>query len=97
MILTVYQKLLLIAKDEFDDIVERCRILFSGSGRARKLRIFLVDGTFVDIWYSLDGKYSYHWNNSGIRGYVYRHDNAPHKAWKGVKTFPKHCHGNDER
>lgn len=29
---------------------------------------------------------------------IYRHDNAPHKRWRTVKTFPKHFHrGNEEQ
>ena len=27
---------------------------------------------------------------------IYRHDNAPHKRWKVVATFPKHYHDGDE-
>jgi len=31
-----------------------------------------------------------------IDGSIYRHDNAPHKDWENVKTFPKHFHDGDE-
>ena len=96
MILSIYRRLLHIVEEEFEDIVQECRILFSASGRPRKLRIFLLDDTFVDVWYSPDGKYSYHWNNAGVRSYVYRHDNAPHESWRKLNTFPKHCHEGDE-
>ena len=29
---------------------------------------------------------------SDLRNTIYRHDNAPHKRWSSIKTFPKHCH-----
>ena len=62
------------------------------AGRIRKLRLYLIDNTFVDIWYSSDNSYSYHWEQRNIRNAIYRHDNAPHKKWRNVSTFPKHCH-----
>jgi len=31
-----------------------------------------------------------------VDGTIYRHDNAPHKGWKNVKTFPKHFHNGSE-
>ena len=83
----VYQGLISIAESEFEDIIESCQMLTSQSGRVRKLRIFLIDDTFVDIWISPRGRYSYHWNNIGVREYVYRHDNAPHEAWRKIETF----------
>jgi hypothetical protein len=60
----------------------------------------LIDGSFVDVWFSLklEGRYSYHWERKAIDGTTYRHDNAPHKHWREVKTFPKHFHdGSEER
>lgn len=38
----------------------------------------------------------YHWEQAGRRDFVYRHDNAPHKSWMSVSTFPKHCHEETE-
>lgn len=62
------------------------------------LRIILRDGSLVDVWYSLKlaGRYSYHWERRAIDGTLYRHDNAPHRRWQGVKTFPKHFHAGHE-
>ncbi len=91
-ILDLYKNLQKIAEVEFKDIIESNHIIFSFSGRARKLRLHIIDGTFVDIWYSLDGGYSFHWEQRNIRNSVLRHDNAPHGKWKEIKTFPKHCH-----
>lgn len=76
----------------FPDILESFEIIRSGSGRIRKLRVHLIDNTFVDILYSPDGSYSYHWEQRGVRDRIYRHDNAPHEKWHYVSTFPKHCH-----
>jgi len=56
------------------------------------LRIYLLDGSFVDVWYSLKGDYSFHWERRFINGSLYRHDNAPHAQWRQVPTFPKHFH-----
>lgn len=90
MILELYRHLRDIADSEYREIIEDSEIIFSYSGRARKLRIKLIDNTFIDIWYSMDGKYSFHWELSPKKS-VYRHDNAPHKKWAFAKTFPKHC------
>jgi hypothetical protein len=92
MILECYNKLREIANSEYDDIIKESDIIFSYTGRARKLRLMLVDDTFIDIWYSTEGEYSFHWEQRNLRDTLYRHDNAPHKRWEYIKTFPKHCH-----
>ena len=61
MIFELYRKLEQIAIVEFDDIVDDCMIIFTYSGRAQKLRLKLIDKTFIDIWYSPEGEYSFHW------------------------------------
>ncbi|MEW6381178.1 MAG: DUF6516 family protein [bacterium] len=96
MILECYNKLRAIANSEYDDIIKESYIIFSYTGRARKLRLQLVDNTFIDIWYSLEGEYSFHWEQRYLRDTLYRHDNAPHKRWEYVKTFPKHCHDGSQ-
>jgi hypothetical protein len=96
MILSVYNSLIELVNDELKDICEDAVIMFSTTGRAQKVRIYLIDNTIVDIWISRDGRYSYHWSNKGVRDYVLRHDNAPHEKWKTVSTFPKHCHDGSE-
>ena len=82
-----------IAEIEFSDIVEDVVL-----PDINELRIILIDGSFIDIWFSLKLKrrYSYHWERKFIDGSIYRHDNAPHKSWENVKTFPKHFHDGDE-
>ncbi len=82
-----------IAEIEFSDIVEDVVL-----PDINELRIILIDGSFIDLWFSLKlkGRYSYHWERKFIDGSIYRHDNAPHKSWENVKTFPKHFHDGDE-
>ena len=81
----------------FSDILKSAELIQGTAGRIRKLRLYLIDNTFVDIWYSPDGSYSYHWEQRGIRNAIYRHDNAPHKKWRSVSTFPKHCHDGNQQ
>lgn len=98
MPLEIYKKLRELALTKFSDIVEDTDFIRSETGRPRKLRIYLIDGTFLDIWYSLQERhYSYHWERKDINGKLYRHDNAPHHRWLNIKTFPRHFHdGSDE-
>jgi len=92
MISELYRQLEALATSEFGDIVEDAEMIPSYTGRARKLRIKLIDQTFVDVWYTADGEYSFHWEQSMIRNSIYRHDNAPHGKWSPISTFPLHCH-----
>lgn len=94
MILAVYKELAFIAENEFADIVVVANIIFTTTHRAQKLRLSLIDSSFVDIWVTLDGRYSYHWH---FVDKIYRHDNAPHEQWNFISTFPKHCHDGKER
>ncbi|MBP7865764.1 MAG: hypothetical protein KA419_07420 [Acidobacteria bacterium] len=63
-----------------------------------ELRIFLVEGSYLDAWYSLklEGRFSLHWERRAIDGRIYRHDNAPHLRWQTVSSFPLHFHDGDE-
>lgn len=85
-----------IARD-FKEVVVDTRIFELPSGEPVKLRIELIDGSFADVWISIKGKYSYHWDRLEIDGTVYRYDNAPHKAWSYVSTFPHHFHNKNEK
>ena len=87
------RKLKEIAEIEFNDIVEDVILT-----DINELRIILIDGSFIDVWFflKLKGRYSYHWERKFIDGSIYRHDNAPHKMWKTIKTFSKHFHDRDE-
>ena len=91
------QEIAEIVLTEFLDIVDDARIQFTPSGAVEKLRAFLKDESFVDVWLSSTGKYSYHWEHRHLSGLAYRHDNAPHARWKQIETFPKHFHdGSDD-
>lgn len=96
MILELYSNLERIALEKFPDIIAESLMIHSFSGRVRKMRFRLIDNSFVDIWYSSDGDYSYHWEQRDIRNKIYRHDNAPHKKWRHINTFPKHCHDGNQ-
>jgi hypothetical protein len=87
------KKLKDIAEVEFNDIVVDVIIT-----DLNELRIILIDGSFIDVWFSLklEGRYSYHWERKFIDGSIFRHDNAPHIKWKNISTFPKHFHNGSE-
>jgi hypothetical protein len=82
-----------IAEVEFADIV-----IEAFAPDINELRTMISDGSFVDVWFSLKlpGRYSYHWERRAIDGRIYRHDNAPHKRWQAVATFPYHFHDGSE-
>lgn len=77
-----------LAEDEFFHIVLSTSIL------RNKLRVALIDGSYIDFWWSeeITGRYAYHWERSQIDGTIYRHDNIPHLPWRTVSSFPKHFH-----
>lgn len=85
-ILRLYQELLQVATERFKDIVDEGKIFFTESGEPLKLRLNIIDGSFIDVFYSVRGRYSFHW----------RYDNAPHPRWKDIKTFPRHFHDGSE-
>ncbi len=59
-----------------------------------KLRIYLVDGSFIDVWISrrLPNRYAIHWERRHIDGTIYRWDNTPHETHRHIPTFPHHFH-----
>lgn len=81
-----------IAESEFADIVDNV------DSDLNRVRIFLRDNSFLDVWYSLEteGRYSYHWERRHVDGTLYRHNNAPHSRWSHITTFPKHFHEGTE-
>lgn len=95
-ILRLYKNLLDIAISEFKTIIESGEIFYSQSKEPWKLRLYLCDGSFTDIYFSVKGKYSYHWDRRLLNNKIYRHDNAPHQRWKDLSTFPKHFHNGSE-
>lgn len=95
-ILGLYKSLLDLAITEFKVIVEAGEVLYSQSNEPWKLRLYLCDSSFIDIYYSVRGKYSYHWDRRLATNEIFRHDNAPHQRWKDISTFPKHFHNGSE-
>ena len=96
-ILTTYRVLITIALNEFSDVVVKAQIISLPTGDPLKLRLDITDGSLLDVFISMSGRYSYHWERRLIdRGDLYRHDNAPHHRWRNVTTFPKHFHNGSE-
>lgn len=64
-----------------------------------EMRIILEDESFIEVWFSLKlkNRYSYHWERRHIDNTIYRHDNAPHKKWEHISTFPRHFHNGQEQ
>jgi len=82
-----------IAEIEFVDIVAEVLV-----PDINELRIILTDGSFVDVWFSLKlvDRYGFHWERRALDGKIYRHDNAPHRRWQSITTFPHHFHDGSE-
>jgi len=88
-----YNELSRIAREEFSEIILDVQI------ESGKLRLFVIDGSFIDVWFSqrIKGRFAYHWERRHIDGTIYRYDNRPHERFKRMKGFPKHFHdGSDE-
>lgn len=86
----IYWKLKKIVLEEFPEIVSDTVIEREPGDTPRNLRIFFIDGSFLDVWIS-ERKYSYHWQSNKR---VVRFDNAPHH--KEIKTHPHHKHIDSE-
>jgi len=67
---TALSELQTIAEIEFCDIVSFCEI------SKDKLRLYLTDESFIDIWLSKKvlGHYAFHWERGHINGSIYRHE-----------------------
>lgn len=91
-----YKALEQLALANYTDIVLAAQVLLLTSGDPLKLRLQLLDASFIDVYLSASGRYSYHWERRLTTGEVYRHDNAPHVRWQSVSTFPKHFHDGSE-
>jgi hypothetical protein len=93
--LNQYKQLEEMVHSEFPDIVISSRIIHKRAPGSAKLRLHFKDQTYMDIWLTETGKYSYHWEQRAIRGLIHRHDNAPDHP--EINTFPKHFHDGDEQ
>jgi len=92
---TIYSKLADIAEKEFEDIVNTTDFIGGKASAPNKLRIFFIDNSFLDVWLSKEGDYSYHWEHRAQRGLIHRWDNAPDHP--ELHTFPKHFHNGSDK
>ena len=89
MISKRYKQIRRVVESEFSDILKAAELIRGTAGRIRKLRLHLIDNTLIDIYYAIDGSYSYHWEQRSVRDAIDRHNNAPHQKWSDVSTLPK--------
>lgn len=90
----IYLQLASLANDEYDDVASSAEFIGGTFSNPNKLRIPISDGSFLDIWLSTDGDYSFHWERRRQTGEIFRWDNAPHHH--EIITFPQHLHNGDE-
>ena len=94
---STYEALKTIALTEFADVVVNAQVVSLSTGDPLKLRLDIVDSSLFDVFLSVSGRYSYHWERRLTpKGDLYRHDNAPHGRWRHVSTFPKHFHDGSQ-
>ncbi len=75
------------AEEHFSDILSEVPIIYSD-----KVRLVFVDGSYMDIRYPVDSKYSFHWQRENG---IIRIDTAPHH--RHLSTYPGHMHiGKEE-
>ncbi|MBI4650173.1 hypothetical protein HY745_02595 [Candidatus Desantisbacteria bacterium] len=77
-----------IAEIEFSDIVK------TTYQYEYKLRIILINNTFIDVYLSqkLHNKFGFHWECKDKKKTIYRYDNFPDMNWQSISTFPYHFH-----
>ena len=91
----IYDDLAALALDEFADIVRRVEMIGRRAATPLKLRLYLRDETFLDVWLNPTATdYAYHWEQRAKRGLIYRFDNAP--DFPHLPTFPQHFHNGTE-
>ena len=54
-----YQQIVAIVRQKFRDIVLRASPVILPSGLTAKVRLFLIDQSFIDVWLSGKGRYAY--------------------------------------
>jgi hypothetical protein len=89
-----YQSLADLALAEFEDIITRTAFIGGTPASPNKLRLVLIDDSFLDVWLSVEGEYAYHWEQRRQHGQFHRWDNAPHHP--RVASYPAHFHDGDE-
>jgi hypothetical protein len=81
-----------LAMLEFSDIIDSAFI------NINKLRIFIKDGSFLEVFtsYVVQNRWAFHWERRNIDKTIYRHDNIPHKDWNRISSFPWHYHEKNQ-
>lgn len=81
-----------IAEVEFADIVKSTHKI------DYKLRILLIDNSFIDVYLSrtLPDKFGFHWETMDSAGTIYRYDNFPDMNWNYLSTYPCHFHNGSQ-
>ncbi|PSR21462.1 MAG: hypothetical protein C7B45_10560 [Sulfobacillus acidophilus] len=77
-----------VCQETFPELV---REVYIQDSRRNRIRIILVDGSFIDIHQYPEQRYSVHWERQGVS---YRFNNAPH--WDHIETAPHHFHDADQ-
>ena len=77
-----------VAEIEFGNLVAERQPL------GEKLRLYLSDGTYIDLWLSrrLHERFGFHWECRHLDGTFYRYDNFPNTAWRDIASYPHHFH-----
>jgi len=77
-----------IAEVEFSSIVMDTVIV------GAKLRLLLIDKSYVDVWVSqeLHNRFGFHWERRHLDGLIFRYDNFPDVKWQHLDTAPSHFH-----
>ncbi|MFZ5908426.1 MAG: hypothetical protein ACOYYU_00235 [Chloroflexota bacterium] len=75
-----------IAEVEFSEIISDSAHL------GEKLRLFLPDTSYIDIWLStiIQDRFGFHWERRHLDGSVYRYANFPDTVWRTVDTYHRH-------
>jgi len=81
-----------VAEIEFSDIVK------TTSQSDFKLRVILINNSFVDVYLSqkLPDRFGFHWECMDESKTFYRYDNFPDKNWQSVASFPYHFHSGSQ-
>lgn len=69
----IYLKLIPII-NKYKDVILEVKELDKKSKGSAKLRTIFKDKSFLDVWFSKSGKYSYHWERRAQTGEIYRYD-----------------------
>lgn len=70
------------AEEHFSEILDEPPIIFND-----RVRLVFIDGSYMDIRYPVDSKYSFHWQREDE---MMRIDTAPHH--RKLLSFPRHMH-----